>query len=91
MDIVNSFQSKSYSPVTVCDSVSLAFTKTVSSEGVVISGRVAKQGKETGTVNYYGKNDSLVISLRPSEALDLSEQTAVLGSVPGYINEILSQ
>lgn len=89
MDIVNSFHSKSYSPVAVCDSVSLAFTKTVSSEGVVVSGRVTKQGKEAGTVNYYGKNDSLVISLRPSAVLELPEQTAVLGSVPGYINEIL--
>ena len=76
MDIVNSFHSKSYSPVAVCDSVSLAFTKT-------------KQGKEAGTVNYYGKNDSLVISLRPSAVLELPEQTAVLGSVSGYINEIL--
>ena len=65
MQELNSVLSKSYSPEAVSENVTVAFTKVTQSDGTVVSGRVAKQGKEAATVNYYGKNDSLVVSVRP--------------------------
>ena len=91
MEVINSHQSKSYSPVAVTENVTAAFTKVTNSDGTVVSGRVTKQGKEVATVNYYGKNESLVVSIRPLSALDLTEQNALMAAVPGYINEILSE
>lgn len=91
MQEINSVLSKSYSPVAVTESVTAAFTKVTNSDGTVVSGRVTKQGKEVATVNYYGKNESLVVSIRPLSALDLTEQNALMAAVPGYINEILSE
>lgn len=91
MEVINSHQSKSYSPVAVTENVTAAFTKVTNSDGTVVSGRVTKQGKEAATVNYYGKNESLVVSIRPLSALDLTEQNALMAAVPGYINEILSE
>lgn len=91
MEIINSHQSKSYSPVAVTENVTAAFTKVTNSDGTVVSGRVTKQGKEVATINYYGKNESLVVSIRPLSALDLTEQNALMAAVPGYINEILSE
>lgn len=91
MEVINSHQSKSYSPVAVTDSVTISFTKVTNGGEVVVSGRATKQGKEAASVNYYGKNGSLVVSLRPLSVLDLSEQAALLGAVPGYINEILTE
>ena len=43
------------------------------------------------TVNYYGKNDSLVVSVRPLASLDGAELSALFNAIPGYINEILSE
>ena len=91
MPEINSVLSKSYSPVAVTENVTAAFTKVTNSDGTVVSGRVTKQGKEVATVNYYGKNESLVVSIRPLSALDLTEQNALMAAVPGYINEILSE
>ena len=91
MQELNSVLSKSYSPVAVTENVTAAFTKVTNSDGTVVSGRVTKQGKEVATVNYYGKNESLVVSIRPLSALDLTEQNALMAAVPGYINEILSE
>lgn len=91
MQEINSVLSKSYSPVAVTENVTAAFTKVTNSDGTVVSGRVTKQGKEVATVNYYGKNESLVVSIRPLSALDLTEQNALMAAVPGYINEILSE
>lgn len=91
MQELNSVLSKSYSPVAVTENVTAAFTKVTNSDGTVVSGRVTKAGKEAATVNYYGKNESLVVSIRPLSALDLTEQNALMAAVPGYINEILSE
>lgn len=91
MQEISSVLSKSYSPVAVTENVTAAFTKVTNSDGTVVSGRVTKQGKEAATVNYYGKNESLVVSIRPLSALDLTEQNALMAAVPGYINEILSE
>lgn len=91
MQEINSILSKSYSPAAVTESVVIAFTKVVNPDGVLVSGRVSKQGKEAATVNYYGKSDSLVVSVRPLAALDGAEQSALFSAVPGYINEILSE
>ena len=91
MQEINSVLSKSYSPVAVTENVTAAFTKVTNSDGTVVSGRVTKQGKEVATINYYGKNESLVVSIRPLSALDLTEQNALMAAVPGYINEILSE
>lgn len=91
MQEINSVLSKSYSPVAVTENVIIAFTKVTKSDGTVVSGRVTKDGKEAATVNYYGKNDSLVVSVRPLAALDGAEQSALFTAVPGYINEILSE
>lgn len=91
MQELNSVLSKSYSPVAVTENVTAAFTKVTSSDGTVVSGRVTKAGKEVATVNYYGKNDSLVVSVRPLAALDAAEQSSLFTAVPGYINEILSE
>ena len=91
MQEINSVLSKSYSPVAVTEIVTAAFTKVTNSDGTVVSGRVTKAGKEAATVNYYGKNDSLVVSVRPLAALNGAEQNALMAAVPGYINEILSE
>lgn len=91
MQELNSVLSKSYSPVAVTENVTAAFTKVTNSDGTVVSGRVTKQGKEAATVNYYGKNDSLVVSVRPLAALDGAEQSALFNAIPGFINEILSE
>lgn len=91
MQELNSVLSKSYSPVAVTENVTAAFTKVTNSDGTVVSGRVTKAGKEAATVNYYGKNDSLVVSVRPLAVLDGAEQSALFSAVPGYINEILSE
>lgn len=91
MQEINSVLSKSYSPVAVTENVIIAFTKVTKSDGTVVSGRVTKDGKEAATVNYYGKNDSLVVSVRPLAALDAAEQSALFTAVPDYINEILSE
>ena len=91
MQEINSVLSKSYSPVAVTENVTAAFTKVTNSDGTVVSGRVTKAGKEAATVNYYGKNDSLVVSVRPLAALNGAEQNALMAAVPGYINEILSE
>ena len=91
MQEISSVLSKSYSPEAVTENVTVAFTKVSNSDGTVVSGRVTKQGKEAATVNYYGKNDSLVVSVRPLAALDGAELSALFNAVPGYINEILSE
>ena len=91
MKELNSVLSKSYTPEVVSENVTVAFTKVTNSDGTVVSGRVTKQGKEVATVNYYGKNDSLVVSVRPLAALDGAELSALFCAVPGYINEILSE
>ena len=91
MQEISSVLSKSYSPEAVTENVTVAFTKVTNSDGTVVSGRVTKQGKEVATVNYYGKNDSLVVSVRPLAALDGAELSALFNAVPGYINEILSE
>lgn len=91
MQEISSVLSKSYSPEAVTENVTVAFTKVTNSDGTVVSGRVTKQGKEAATVNYYGKNDSLVVSVRPLAALDGAELSALFNAVPGYINEILSE
>lgn len=91
MQEISSVLSKSYNPETVSENVTVAFTKVTNSDGTVVSGRVTKQGKEAATVNYYGKNDSLVVSVRPLAALDGAELSALFNAVPGFINEILSE
>lgn len=91
MQEINSVLSKSYSPVAVTENVTAAFTKVTNSDGTVVSGRVTKAGKEAATVNYYGKNDSLVVSVRPLASLDGAELSALFNAIPGYINEILSE
>ena len=91
MKELNSVLSKSYTPEVVSENVTASFTKVTNSDGTVVSGRVTKQGKEVGTVNYYGKNDSLVVSVRPLASLDGAELNALFRAVPGYINEILSE
>lgn len=91
MQEISSVLSKSYSPEAVTENVTAAFTKVTNSDGTVVSGRVTKQGKEVATVNYYGKNDSLVVSCRPLASLDGAELNALFSAVPGYINEILSE
>lgn len=91
MQELNSVLSKSYSPEAVSENVTVAFTKVTQSDGTVVSGRVSKQGKEAATVNYYGKNDSLVVSVRPLAGLDGEELSALFNAIPGYINEILSE
>lgn len=91
MQELNSVLSKSYSPEAVSENVTVAFTKVTQSDGTVVSGRVAKQGKEAATVNYYGKNDSLVVSVRPLSGLDGEELSALFNAIPGFINEILSE
>lgn len=91
MQEISSVLSKSYSPEAVTENVTVAFTKVTNSDGTVVSGRVTKQGKEAATVNYYGKNDSLVVSVRPLAALDGEELSALFSAIPGFINEILSE
>ncbi len=91
MQEISSVLSKSYNPETVAENVTVAFTKVTNSDGTVVSGRVTKQGKEVATVNYYGKNDSLVVSVRPLASLDGAELSALFNAIPGYINEILSE
>ena len=91
MQEISSVLSKSYSPEAVTENVTVAFTKVSNSDGTVVSGRVTKQGKEAATVNYYGKNDSLVVSVRPLAGLDGAELNALFNAVPGFINEILSE
>lgn len=91
MEVFNSHRSISYSPEAVSENVTVAFTKVTNSDGTVVSGRVAKQGKEAATVNYYGKNDSLVVSVRPLASLDGAELSALFNAIPGFINEILSE
>ena len=91
MQEISSVLSKSYNPETVSENVTVAFTKVTNSDGTVVSGRVTKQGKEAATVNYYGKNDSLVVSVRPLAALDGAELSALFNAIPGFINEILSE
>lgn len=91
MKELNSVLSKSYTPEVVSENVTASFTKVTNSDGTVVSGRVTKQGKEVGTVNYYGKNDSLVVSVRPLASLDGAELNALFSAIPGFINEILSE
>ena len=91
MQEISSVLSKSYNPETVSENVTVAFTKVTNSDGTVVSGRVPKQGKDAATVNYYGKNDSLVVSVRPLAALDGAELSALFNAIPGFINEILSE
>lgn len=91
MKELNSVLSKSYTPEVVSENVTASFTKVTNSDATVVSGRVTKQGKEVGTVNYYGKNDSLVVSVRPLASLDGAELNALFSAIPGFINEILSE
>lgn len=82
--------SKTYKPISLSDTATITFTKVINSGNLTINGRVSKNSAEVGQVSYNEKSGALIVKLTLKELTTL-EQTALLKSLPGYINEILSE
>ena len=86
-----SILSKTYTPVAVSESATVTFNKVTVSGNVTINGRIVRNSAEIGQVSYNTKSGALIVKLYPLTDLTTIDQSAILGSLPGYINELLTE
>lgn len=86
-----SILSKMYVPVSISDTVSAIFNKVTNSGHTMINGRIVKSSNEVGQISYNSKSGSLIVKVSSLENFTTEEQSSLFGSIPGYINEILTE
>ncbi len=91
MKKTNENSTVSYEPVQVCDNVAIRFTKSVSGGNLNLYGKIMKGETEVGTVTYDSRNNVLITSVKPFDALDKAELAAVYAAIPECINEMLEE
>ncbi len=87
----SSNSSVSYDPVVLSENASINFTRVSNTNGTTVYGKIVKDGAEVGNVAYDSRGGYMNTSLKPFAALTQEEVSAVYATVPGCINEILSE
>ena len=82
--------SVSYDPVTLSETASVQFTKTVKGTGTSIYGKIIKEGTEVGQVSYDESGGYLITTIKPFSSLTKDEVAALYAEVPTCIDEMLN-
>lgn len=77
-------------PISLSDAATVTFTKVINSGNTIVNGRVSKKSVEVGQVSYNEKSGAMIVKFALKELTEV-EQTALLGSLPGYVNELLTE
>jgi hypothetical protein len=77
-----------YDPEQVTENISVQFTKMVKGEQVTISGNIAKDGTDIGSVASDTQGDYLVLRLRPASQLTAEEREQTISKVLSCMKEL---